>query len=317
MIIEKYKRIILFFVIPIVLFMLISNYVSPNLFKINVPESAIEYFTGNTLKLNENTDKQNPLKILNKNNNKNNLAIAHRNLVFTSAGDNTDFHNLWLDKKNQNFDIMVVYYKDDDNIYNEYSKKVDYIMKRKGSKMQNLFYVYNNHRDILNRYDRFFVLDDDIIFKTKDINEMFAISKKYNLWICGPTFKNTPECKISHPITISSGKKEMRYTNFIEVNVPLFNRYALDKLMAVYDPSLIGYGIDYLYIWACGQENRTKYALVDRITCINPHDNRKQNNKRELYNIPQASNREKIWKRFAKNHGIKLKKLKTWKIIKL
>ena len=62
---------------------------------------------------------------------------------------------------------------------------------------------------------------------------MFSISKKYNLWICAPTFKNTPDCKISHPITISKEKKEMRYTNFIEVNTPLFNKYALEKFLCI------------------------------------------------------------------------------------
>ena len=62
---------------------MVSNYVSPNLFKINVPVRQRILHRRYTKKLNENTDKQNPLKILNKKNN--NLNTAHRNLVFTSC----------------------------------------------------------------------------------------------------------------------------------------------------------------------------------------------------------------------------------------
>ena len=94
---------------------------------------------------------------------------------------------------------------------------------------------------------------------------MFSISKKYNLDICGPTFKTSSDCKISHEITKTKKKKQIRYTNFVEVNVPLFNRKALDKLMKYYDPILIGWGIDYLYIWANGLNKKDKYALIDSI----------------------------------------------------
>ena len=198
---------------------------------------------------------------------------------------------------------MVVYYGKNEEKYNQYAKKVDYILKRKGSKFQNFDYVYKNHKDIIKKYDRFFILDDDIIFKTKDINEMFKLSRQYNFWICGPTFKKVPECKISHPVTVSQPNNFFRYTNFIEVNVPLFNKQALDKLMDYYDPELIGWGIDYLYIWACGKNERKRFALIDSITCINPHDKLK-NNRRELNNIKNVNLRAQIWNKFAKKHGI-------------
>jgi hypothetical protein len=48
------------------------------------------------------------------------------------------------------------------------------------------------------------------------------------------------------------------YTNFVEVNTPLFNKVALFGLMRYFDRSLIGYGIDYLYIWANGLYKKDK-----------------------------------------------------------
>ena len=61
--------------------------------------------------------------------------------------------------------------------------KADYILKRKGSKFQNFHYIYENYPEIIDKYDGFFILDDDIIFNVEDINKMFELSKKYNFKI--------------------------------------------------------------------------------------------------------------------------------------
>jgi hypothetical protein len=240
-----------------------------------------------------------------------NNKIIKKNMIFTSAGDNTNFYNNWVGN-NQNYDIYAIYYGNNNNNFNLYKKKVNFIEKRKGSKFQNFYYFYNKYPEIINKYDRFFILDDDIIFNSyNDINKMFSISKKYNLSICGPTFKNNGKSKISHKITIQQPKNLLRYVNFIEVNVPLFNKKSLDKLMIYYNPILIGWGIDYLYIWANGLENKKKYALIDSINCINPYDNNK-NNKRELNNIKNAHNRKQIWDNYKKKYNIIEWKHKTY-----
>jgi hypothetical protein len=230
-----------------------------------------------------------------------------KNLVFTSAGNNTNFHNLWCNK-NRNYDVWVVYYGDDQSKYNLYKNKVNFIIKRKGSKFQNFHYVYNKYKEKLDKYDRYFILDDDIIFNTNDINKMFAVSKKYDLWLCGPTFKDDGRGKISHQITKQIPNNFLRYCNFVEVNVPLFNKYGLTQLMKYYDPILIGWGIDYLYIWALTynksiNEYNRKIALVDAVTCINPNDNKK-NGRRELNNIPNVDKRANIWETFKKKYNI-------------
>ena len=78
--------------------------------------------------------------------------------------------------------------------------------------------------------------------------------------------------------------------------------------MKMYDPVLIGWGIDYLYSYALLLDNdfetyKRKIALIDKITCINPLDDIK-NNSRELYNVKNANNREKIWLLFKKRNNI-------------
>ena len=46
------------------------------------------------------------------------IKIQKTNMVFTSAGDNTNFYNHWVDE-NMNYDIYVIYYENDDDIYNK------------------------------------------------------------------------------------------------------------------------------------------------------------------------------------------------------
>ena len=257
-------------------------------------------------------------KYKNKFSNKNIIykKISKKNLIFTSAGNNTNFYNNW-NGNNNNYDIMVVYYGDNDNIFNKYKKYVNFIYRNKGSKFQNLSYVWKKYKYILDKYDRFFILDDDIIFDSPDdINEMFNISEKYDLYICAPTFKTNGTSKISHSITKSFNTNSFRYVNFIEVNTPLFNKYAINKYMEYYDDRLIGWGIDYHYIWALGKDLDNKYALIDKISVINPHDNKK-NNKRELSLINNWDKRVIPWNNIKKEFNIKEWKHIEYSTVKL
>jgi len=225
------------------------------------------------------------------------LGVKRKNLVFTSAGDNTHFDSLWLDQS-RTYDVGVVYYGSDKKVYQRYKSKVDYIEKRKGSKFQNFNHIYNT-KD-LSQYDRFFILDDDIVISTAQINEMFKMSEDYGFWICAPSFDL--KSKISHRITKHNPGLLFRYTNYIEVNTPLFTRKALDNLMELYDPILIGWGIDHLYIWANGWKAQDKYAIIDAIQCTNPHDRTKGG--RELHKCKEWSKRAAVWRSFEKENGI-------------
>lgn len=301
---------VLFFA-SIILWLLLDTIDISNPFniKVNIPASFVERFQSYSLNLNEDTNKLNPmLKI------KTETKKRNRNLVFTSAGDNTRFDSLWTNEnenrnESQNFDIFVVYYGKNEANFNKYKQNVDYILKRNGSKFQNFHYAWTNHNDVMSKYDRFFILDDDIVINCHDINRMFAISKKYKLDICGPTFKNDNSGKISHPITRQKNGDNIRYTNFVEVNVPLFSKQAIEKFMKYYDPILIGWGIDYFYIWANGLEKKRSYALIDGVSCINPQ-NKKGN--REHNNIKNHNHEYKYWLAIKKKYNINDFKLKTW-----
>jgi hypothetical protein len=94
----------------------------------------------------------------------------------------------------------------------------------------------------------------------------------------------------------------LEYTNFVEVNVPLFDKKALVNTIKWLDPTLIGWGIDVLYIWANGITEKRKYAIIHSIYCINPHV-RKTNGKRELLMIKDVGRQRYIWETYALKIG--------------
>jgi len=230
--------------------------------------------------------------------------MSHRNMIFTSAGDNTRFTELWCSKVDQNYDIYVLYYGNNDVNFQLYESHVTFIEKSEGSKFQNFHKFWNAHPEIIDKYDRFFILDDDIQISVQDINKMFDISREYNLEICAPSFNHAGGSIISHPITKNKKNTLLTYTNFVEVNTPLFNRTALDNLMKMYDPVLIGYGIDYLYIIANGIKKQTSYAIIHSIQCINPKTTNKKYKTREISKVPNSNSKEKIWRNYAKEKNI-------------
>jgi len=241
--------------------------------------------------------------------------MVNRNMLFTSAGDNTNFIKWWCtDKETQEYDIFVFYYGKSDENFKVYESHVKHIEKSEGSKFQNFYKFWTKYPDIINQYDRFFILDDDIEITSNDINEMFNLSKEYNLEICGPSFSK--ESHVSHPITKHKDDIVLSYTNFVEVNVPLFSRKALDNLMKWFDPILIGWGIDILYIWANGKDLKKSYAIIHKIQCKNPRVNSKRVKSRELMLIKDAKIRDKIWKEYANKIGCpQMFSFKTYSVV--
>ena len=213
-------------------------------------------------------------------------------LVFTSAGDSSQFIENWTKNFNQKYDLWIAYYGNDDEIYRKYTLNAKYCIKRKASKFQNFSYIYNTCKNIVLEYERFFILDDDIILTVEDIEKCFEISEIFNLSICGPSF--TWPSKIIHEITKTDETSYLRFTNFVEVNTPLFSRSALQETMKYYHYKLIDWGIDYLYIWANGLRNSSAYAILDCVRCINP------NTRKSELKCVSDNEKTRIWKSYAK-----------------
>jgi len=244
-----------------------------------------------------------------------------KHLLFTSAGTASEFYNMWC-CPDRIYDVFVCNYGDPSN-KQLFMPFVDYYTERKGSKFQNFFYFWTNDTISIDRhesctteldihgYESYFIVDDDIMISTTEINELFRMQQQYQLDLLQPSFCY-PESVISHEITRQIPNALLHYTNFIEVTAPMFSHEALTKCMTVYDPLLCGFGVDLLFMWHLGSGKKHKYAVIDKISCINPRVE-----VRKIDQLQTLATRKKIWSQIQKKLTIPLLSMKTFEILRL
>ncbi|MDZ4296838.1 MAG: hypothetical protein U0998_00110 [Moraxellaceae bacterium] len=222
-------------------------------------------------------------------------------LVYSSAGDASGVRS-WCGK-DKNYDIWITYYgsgKDSligcSEIYNE----------RSGGKFQNLKYIYENYRSVLDAYDYIAVFDDDIIIKSSEVNYLFDLVSSKCMWVLQPAFD--PRGKVSYKYMIWKPGYLLRYSNFIEMNVPIFRKDKLFDFLEVYDGSLVGYGVDVWYSHFFSLEGGSKkMGICDVVKCINPLDSYKPGGLREISKLQSDQKRKDSFKAVKAKYGISMK----------
>jgi GR25 family glycosyltransferase involved in LPS biosynthesis len=218
---------------------------------------------------------------------------GRRMLVFTSAGDSSRWYDRWLGLERE-FDVCVKYYGDGGG--EEHRRNADTFGRMKGGKFQNLYTWYHSNPEVLSNYDYVAVWDDDIEIDCADINAIFGVARQFDLWICQPSF--TSDSKISHAHTEHVPGKMLTYTNFIEMNAPVFKKDKLVEFLesSENDGTLYGYGTDHLYQAILGQQT-DKYAIVHSVVCRNPQDEEKMGG-REITKLANQEKREAQWRAY-------------------
>jgi len=226
------------------------------------------------------------------------IGTHSKNLVYTSAGDNANT-GCWLSAE-RNFDLWITYYGDRTDT--PHRDLADIYNIRKGSKYPNLHYAYCKWRELLDNYEAVMVMDDDIILDTAGINRLFEIRKQFGLWLLQPAF--SPAGRICHSITCVRPFTKLRFTNFVEMNCPLFLKSKLDEFMEVYDPVVQMYGIDWWYLDRFGPDLSGKTAIIDAVLCVNPHTRTKQSRERECTKNESLCRDIEQWKKVKKSKKI-------------
>lgn len=217
-------------------------------------------------------------------------------LVFTSAGDNNNVSD-WI-SADKNYDIWVVYYGNNKFSHQE---SVNFLMNRKGGKFPNFLEVYREFKSIICSYKAIMISDDDMLLGSANLSMLFNLQQKYELDILQPSFDSRG--KISHFITLTKPFSKLRYTNFVEVNCPIFSKKALAKFMEIYYPKIICHGVDWWYVDVIG-DKKNNIAIADSVRCLNPLDVTKASG-REINSLQSDLERAELWKKFKVEIAIK------------
>ena len=179
-----------------------------------------------------------------------------KNAVFVAAGKDS-LHRQLL-KGEADFDLHLLIY---DDSYNKYCNDSDFICADAGYKMDMTYRYLHRHPELIEKYEYFFLMDDDIEMSTEEVNKLFRMMRKYNLKIAQPSLVMsyyTYEHTLHNPLCI------LRYTNFVEMMVPCFSREALIKVLPTFEKKVRGCGIEFHWPILINT-NHQDMAILDEI----------------------------------------------------
>lgn len=192
------------------------------------------------------------------------IENMRKNLVLVRAGDRS-LHPAWMSGAEREWDLALSYYGRHDNPYHG---EHEYLHRAKGSKWEGLADFFRKNPELVEKYDFFWLPDDDILTSAGDINALFERVSKYEFDLSQPSL--TLYSYFSHKITLKRPGLECRETNFVEVMVPVFSRKALSLLLETFQENKSGWGLEWL--WAARiSEAGMRMGIVD---CISVHHTR-------------------------------------------
>lgn len=183
---------------------------------------------------------------------------SRRYLIVCRVGDNS-IHGEWIEKnETRNFDLFLDYFGDQPNRYRD---ECDYYIQSKGLKWPGLYSIIENFNELIFSYDAVWLPDDDISVDTQTINEMFDLFTAYDLLMAQPAL--TKDSYFTHGITIVNPEFILRFTDFVEIMVPLFSKKALSKLWSIFNESQSGWGLDNVWIGHLDPPEQ-RVAIIDK-----------------------------------------------------
>jgi len=183
-------------------------------------------------------------------------------LAIVRCGD-ASLHGAWANGV-RNFDVAISYFGDD---HEKTFPEATYVHRAKGGKWDGLAAFFQEFPEAVEKYDYFWLPDDDILATTVDINALLDIGEEHHLHVFQPALDE--DSYYSHLITLKHPSFRIRYTNFVEIMAPVLSRQILKNTLPLIQTSRSGFGLDFLWPQMVGElsgENGAGCAIVDDIT---------------------------------------------------
>jgi hypothetical protein len=168
------------------------------------------------------------------------------NIIIIPAGDDSyhDKCNWNATNSKKEYDLCINYFGDNNEISTKYKNNSEYFYTFKGPKWQIIRQVLE--KIDVEKYKFIWIPDDDLQMSVRDINNMFGIAKKYNLNLSQPSLYDQYS---SRKILLNCKECIIHYTNFIEIQAPLFNKETFNKIKhTLMDPDIkSAWGLDYIW----------------------------------------------------------------------
>ena len=180
--------------------------------------------------------------------------MVEKNLIISPTVDGV-FAREWV-KGNCNFDIILLYYLEDEDGYNELSKDFK-VFRVNSEKWQNIKMFLDANVNLIEQYDNFWFVDDDIRIDTESINNLFRIHSENKLSLSQPAMTGYTSFDIVKPQPYL-----LRMVSFVEIMCPLMSKECLKTLIHTFGITESGWGLDFL--WGKILEHKNM-AIIDKV----------------------------------------------------
>ena len=163
-----------------------------------------------------------------------------RLLVVVRCGDHS-LHKEWA-VGSPMFHIAVSYFGSD--LTREFPEAT-YIHRKIGGKWDGIYSFFDQFPETLSSYEFFWFPDDDISASAAQIEALISAGVRHELDLFQPSLDNMSY--YSHLITLHHPSFVVRYTNFVEIMVPVLSRRLLVEALPTMRDTKSGFGLDFLW----------------------------------------------------------------------
>lgn len=182
--------------------------------------------------------------------------------VFMPCGSGS-IHDQWLTHSKKSWDLIVYCYDDTyvDSITADYVFKKDGVFN--GTKFCSFARLINDYPYLLDKYDFWMLMDNDILTTNEDIEKLFTIMCDDGIDLGQPSLTADSYC--AWPIFKQKSGGRLRYVNAVEIMSFIFSKRAIAHGIHLFQQSISGYGIDLAFGDIVRQQLRTKPAVIDAV----------------------------------------------------
>ena len=170
-----------------------------------------------------------------------------KNLIIICAGDDSLHYKKKWYGKSRKYVLCVIYFGDNKETEAKYKATSDILVNNKGPKwslIRQLLMTWKNWR----QFDFIALPDDDLDISISKLNALFLIGKQHKLDLFQPALIDNGPKYVKHGILKVHNECKFRYTDFVEVMIPIFSIRALNKSYKLLtDPNIkSAWGVDYI-----------------------------------------------------------------------
>lgn len=192
-------------------------------------------------------------------------ATKRRNLVVLRANERS-LHTQWprdITDEDRSWDLCLSSYAAKENFGHD--DFAEYQVHHKGMKLEALHQLLHKGSPLWD-YDYITLPDDDLMMSWRDLNELFAICRRFELDLAQPSL-DPAGVHVAHPITRRNERFLLRYVSFVEVMMPVFSRDALLTCVGTFGETQSGFGADNVWPKLLG-EPLNRMAIIDKVAVL-------------------------------------------------